>query len=139
MLLPLLKSELQSTNADQRVTALIALRGISSGHELARPYLERGLKDSSTQVQRFAADAIRWSGSHGKWAVSNLLELATSPDVDAHQSATHALNILGTNSWPVLPRLGVMLAGEQDEKRRKTIAHAIDYISGSGPSVTPKK
>jgi hypothetical protein len=132
MLLPLIRPALQSTNADQRVTAFIALRGISSGHELARPYLERGLKDPNTQVQRFAADAIRWSGAHGKWAVSNLLELASSPDFDTHESAIHALNILGTNSWPVLPRLKEMLASEQDQKRQKVIANAIDYISGSG-------
>lgn len=139
MLLPLIEPALQSTTADQRVTALIALSGISSGHELARPYLERGLKDPSSQVQRFAAEAIRSSGEHGKWAVSKLLELASSPDFDTHASAIHALNILGTNSWPVVPRLKEMLAAEQDEKRRKVIANAIDYISGSGPSVPRKE
>jgi hypothetical protein len=139
VLLPLIEPALHSTNADQRLTAFLALRGISSGHELARPYLERGLKDPSTQVQRFAADAIRWSGAHGKWAVSNLLELASSPDFETHQSAIHALNTLGTNSWPVIPRLKEMLASEQDEKRRKVIANAIDYISGSGPPVARKE
>lgn len=139
MLLPLIQPALRSTNADQRVTALVALRGISSGQELARPYLERGLTDPNTKVQRFAADTIRWSGPHGKWAVSNLLELASSPDFDTHESAIHALNILGTNSWPVIPRLKEMLAGEQDEKRRKVIANAIDYISGSGPPMPRKK
>jgi len=139
MLLPLVRPALQSTNADQRVMALIALRGISSGHDLARPYLEHGLKDPNAQVQRWAADAIYWSGEHGKWAVSNLLELVSSPDFDTHASAIHALNILGTNSWPVVPRLKEMLAGEQDDKRRKVIANAIHYISDSGPPMPQKE
>ena len=140
VLLPLIEPPLRSTNADQRLTAFLALRGISSGHELARPYLERGLKDSSSQVQKWAAYAIGSSGDHGKWAVSNLLELAnSSPDFDTHQSALAALNTLGTNSWQVLPRLKEMLAGEQDEKRRKVIANAIDYISSSGPTVPRKE
>jgi hypothetical protein len=39
----------------------------------------------------------------------------------------------------VLPRLKEMLAGEQDEKRRKVIANAIDYISGSGPPMPQKE
>lgn len=139
MLLPLMVPALQSTNAEQRTTALIALRGISSGHHLARPYVERGLKDPNTQVQRFAADAIYWFGPRGNWAVSNLLELAASPDFYTHEAAIHALNILGTNSWPVLPRIKEMLANEQDEKRRKIIAHSIEYISGAGPPMHRKE
>ena len=138
MLLPLIEPGLQSTNADQRVSAFWALRGISSGYELARPYLERGLKDRSDQVQTFAANAIRWSGQNGKWAVSNLLELADSPNFGVHESAIHALNSLGTNSWPVLPKLNQMLADEKDEERRKVIANSIHYISNSGPSMPPK-
>jgi hypothetical protein len=133
MLLPLIEPALQSTNADQRVSALIALRAISSGHDLARPYLERGLKDPNPQVQRWTAEAVRESGAHGKWAVFKLLELASSPDFDTHAAAIHALNSLGTNSWPVLPRLKEMLASEQDQKRRKIIAHSIEYISASRP------
>ena len=139
MLLPLIEPALQSTNADQRMMALLALRGISSGHELARPYIERGLKDSSPLVQRLAAAAIRRSGAHGKWAVSNLLELASSPDFSTHEAAIHALNVLGTNSWPVVPRLKEMLASQEDEQRQKVIANAINYISGSGPIVPQNK
>ena len=132
-LLPLITPALQSTNAYKRVTALIALRGINSGHDLARPYLLLGFNDPDPQVQRLTADAIRWFGPHGKWAVSNLLQLAGSTNLDTLQAALHSLNTLGTNSWPVIPKLKEMLLQEQDEKRRKVIAHAIDYISGSGP------
>ena len=139
MLLPLIKPALQSTNVGNRAVAFVALRGISSGHGMAKPYLEQGLKDPNSQVQRWAAEAIRESGAHGKWAVSNLLELASSPDFETHRSAIHGLNILGTNSWSVLPRLKEMLASEQDEKRQKVIAHSIDYISGSGPPMPPTK
>ena len=139
MLLPLIEPALQSTNAEQRVNALVALRGISSGQELARPYLERGLRDPNTKVQRFAADAIRWFGEQERWAVFSLLRLSQSPDFSTHEAAIHALNTLGTNSWPVLPWLKEMLASEQDEKRRKVIANSIDYISGAGPSVPQKE
>ena len=133
MLLPLIEPALQSTNADQRLMALLALRGISSGHELARPYFERELKDPNSQVQRWAAYIIGYFGEHGNWAVSNLLELASSPDFDTHEAAVHALNHLGSNSWPVLPWLKEMLAGEQDERRRKVIANAIRNIHTPGP------
>lgn len=133
LLLPLIKPALQSTNADKRVHALIALRGINSGYDLARPYLVQGFNDSDSQVQRFAADAIRWFGPHGKWAVTNLLQLAGSTNLDTCQAALHSLNTLGTNSWPVIPKLKEMLLQEQDEKRRKLIAHPIEYISGAGP------
>jgi len=134
LLLPLIMPALQSTNVDKRVRALVALRGISSGHDLARPYLVQGFNDSDSQVQRVTADAIRWFGPPGKWAVSNLLQLtSTSTNLDTFGAALHALNVLGTNSWPIIPRLKQMLVEEQDEQRRKIIAHAIDYISGSGP------
>jgi len=65
--------------------------------------------------------------------VTNLLEVANSPDFETQEAALAALNILGTNSWPVLPQLKEMLAKETDEKRREVIAHAIAYISQSGP------
>jgi hypothetical protein len=134
LLMPLIKPALQSTNAYQRVSALIALRGINSGYDLARPYLVQGFKDPDSQVQRFAAVAIRWFGPHGKWAVTNLLQLASgTTNLDTCEAALHGLNTLGTNSWGALPRLKEMLVQEPDEKRRKLIAHAIDYISGSGP------
>jgi HEAT repeats len=137
MLLPLIEPALQSTNEGQRLWGFFALRGISSGHDLARPYLERGLKDQSTEVQRFAADVIGYCGEHGNWAVSNLLELASSPDFDIHGAAIHSLNRLGTNSWPVLPQLKEMLAVEQDERRRKGIADAIRNIHTPGPGPPP--
>jgi hypothetical protein len=41
------------------------------------------------------------------------------------------LNNLGTNSWPTIPKLQKMLAEETDERRRKIIANAIDFISAS--------
>ena len=73
-------------------------------------------------------------GAHAKWAVSNLLELVGSPTQGVHEASLHGLNRLGTNSWPVLPRLKEMLASETNEGRQKRIAHAIQYISESGPS-----
>jgi HEAT repeat protein len=115
MLLPLLEPALQS-NVNQKLVAFLALKGISSSHELARPYLERGLKDPDRVVQRSAIDAISYFGEHGNWAVSNLLELASSPDFDSHEAAIRALSRLGTNSWPVRSRLKQMLAVEQDER-----------------------
>jgi hypothetical protein len=131
LLVPLIEPALQSTNADQRLTALIALRGITSGHDLARPWLVRGLQDSDTYVQTAAADTIRRFGPHGKWAVSNLLELTGSTNLDTLEAALHGLNTLGTNSWPILPRLKEMLERETDPQRRVFIAHAITYISES--------
>ena len=136
MLLPLLEPALQS-NVNLRVVAFVALRGISSGHELARPYLERGLNDSNSLVQRCAIDVISYFGEHGNWAVSNFLELASSPDFDTHEAAIYALKRLGTNSWPVLPRLKEMSAAERDERRRKGIADAIRNIHTPGPGPPP--
>jgi len=136
MLLPLLGPALQS-NWTQKVVAFMALKGISSGHELARPYLERGLEDLNSTVQRGAIDAISYFGEHGNWAVSNLLELAGSPNFDTHEAAVHALQRLGTNSWPVRPRLKQMLDEEQDYRRRKTIADAIRNTHSPGPGPPP--
>src|ERR1043166_5892357 len=110
MLLPLLEPALRSTNAEPRLCAFIALIGSSSGHELTRPYLLQGLKDSDSQVQKFAANVVRRFGPHGKWAVTNLLEVANSPVFETHEAALHALNIMGTNAWPVVPQLKEMLA-----------------------------
>jgi hypothetical protein len=136
MLLPLLEPALQS-NWTLKPVAFVAMRGISSGHELARPYLERGLKEPNGLEQRFAIDAIGYFGEHGNWAVSNLLELASSPDFDIHKAAIRTLNRLGTNSWPVRSRLKEMWAVEQDERRRKGIADAIRNIHTPGPGPPP--
>ena len=133
ILVPLLEPAFQSTNEGHRLFAFTAVRGISSGHDLARPYLSRGLSDPDLQVQAWTAHAIGQFGWRAKWAVSNLLTLANSPDLQVHESALSALNLLGTNSWPVIPALQEMLAGETNDQRRKIIANAIDYISGSGP------
>ena len=131
MLLPLIAPAFQSTNASQRLMAFTAVRGISSGHALARPHLARGLRDSDPQVQRMAAMAVRWHGN-ATWAVSNLLEAAQSRKLDVINFALQALNQLGTNALPVIPKLKEMLAQETDAERRREIANAIDYISQSG-------
>jgi len=131
LLVPLIEPALQTTNADQRVSALIALQGITSGHDLARPWLVRGLRDSDSRVQATAAGTLRWFGPHGKWAVSNLLEVTGSTNLDTLRAGLHGLNTLGSNSWPVLPRLKEMLERETDPQRRALIAHAITYISES--------
>jgi len=135
-LVPLLEPAFQSTNEGQRLCAFIAVRGISSGHDLARPHLLRGLSDPDLQVQKWTARAIGQFGWRANWAVSDLLTLANSPDLEVHGAALEALNLLGTNSWPVLPTLKQRLAGETNQQRRKIIANAIDYISGSGPQAS---
>jgi hypothetical protein len=98
LLVPLIEPALQTTNADQRVSALIALQGITSGHDLARPWLVRGLRDPDSRVQATAAGTLRWFGPHGKWAVSNLLEVTSSTNLDTFRAGLHGLNTLGSNS-----------------------------------------
>lgn len=130
MLVPLLESTLQSTNADRRLSALIAIRGISSGYALARPHVERALDAPEFQLQHFGADAVRWFGpAHGQWAVDRLLELADSSDPDVFESAVHGLNSLETNSVRVLPKLRDKLAAETNETRRQKLEHSVHYIS----------
>jgi len=129
ILLPLIEPALQSMNSNQRVQAFLALRGISSGHELMRAHVLRGLNDSHSEVQYWAAETVGRCGPHGKWAVSNLLEMANSPDLRVHEGAVTALNNLGTNALSAVPRLREMLAGETNAQRRKIIANSIDYLS----------
>lgn len=138
MLIPLITPSLESSNSSPRIMALLALRGISSGYELARPYLEQGLKDTNTTILRLSADVIRGHGLHQKWAVSNLLELAGSPNFDTHRAAIAALDALGTNSLTSVPRLKEMRAKEQDKKRRQVLADGIDRIVGSAASAPAK-
>jgi hypothetical protein len=134
MLVPLLEPALRSTNGEQRLTALIAVRGIRSGYELARPYVERALHGSDAQLQRFGADAVRWFGpAQGQWAVDRLLELVGSPNPDVFEGAVHSLNSLGTNSLRVLPQLKKLLADEPDEARRKKLEHSVHYIREFAP------
>jgi len=135
MLVPLLEPALLSTNLDQRTIAILALRGISSGFELTRPHLVRGLKDPDAQLQKLSALAVRGQGMHGKWAISNLLEAAHSPNTETLDYALTALNDLGTNALSIVPELREMLNRETVEARRKIIANAIQYISDSGPVV----
>lgn len=131
MLIPLIAPTLEATNSNSRTVALLALRGISSGFELARPYLERGLKSTNAVLQLIAIDVTRGHGLHQKWAVSNLVELAGSPSFDTLHAAIAALDALGTNSLPAVPRLKEMRLKEQDKKRRQVLANGIDRIVSS--------
>jgi hypothetical protein len=134
LLIPLITPALQSTNSDQRCMAFAALRGIGSDFELARPHLVRGLKDQDSRVQIFAAMAIRWSGPHGRWAVTNLVEAAQTTNLNALGFALQSLNALGTNALPVLPMLTEILDKEKDVNRRQALKEAMDQISRSGSS-----
>jgi hypothetical protein len=129
LLLPLLATALQSSNASQRVMAFAALRGIRSDYEMAQAHLARGLKDPDIRVQEFAAMAIRWHGPHGTWAVTNLLETARTTNLSRLQFSLQALNGLGSNALPIVPRLVEMRDQETDDNRRQVISEAIDYIS----------
>jgi len=129
MLIPLVDSALRGTNSAQRSMALLAIRGISSGYVLAQQHLSAGLNDTNGQIQKLSAMAIRWHGSNGKWAVSNLAVAARTSDLEALRYVCQALCELNTNALPIVPDLRQMLTLETNEDRRLIIGNAIDYIS----------
>jgi hypothetical protein len=133
LLLPLLEPALHSTNLNQRIAAFAALRSKTPDFALAQPHLTRGLRDANSDVQKFAALAIRRQGADGQWALTNLLEASRSADPGTLGYLLYALNNLGTNALRALPELHRMLGAETNAARRDIIANSIHSISNSVP------
>lgn len=133
LLVPAITTALQSSNATQRCIAFAALRGVTADYEITQPHLARGLMDPDPRVQKFAAMAIRWHDHHGRWAITNLLQAATTTNFEVFEFTLEALNALGTNSIPVLPGLTNLLATQTQENRRQILAESIERISKSRP------
>jgi len=133
LLVPLLEPGLNSARADERRIALIALESIGSGKLLARPYLERALKDSDYRINEAAAVVVGQFGQqYGGWAVDGLLHCIDNPQCSLSHSL-NALLCLGTNSLSALPELKERLRLETNETRQRMLSNSILTISQRQP------
>jgi hypothetical protein len=129
LLVPLIAPALQSSNAIQRRIGLTALVGGSSDFEAARPYLAQGLQDRDKEVQRVSCSAIQRQGQEGAWAVTNLVNAASTFDNETLKLALQVLDGFGTNALPIVPSLESILEKETDGSRRRVLEIAIEDIS----------
>jgi HEAT repeat protein len=129
---------LNSTDVEERQTAVRVL-GASAGYvEWALPHLIESLSDDDATVRKLAADSIKKARSKGFEAVNPLLaRLVPDEQMPVKIACIRALSAIGPGAKDATPLL-IELLKEDNVELKEAIAEALGRISHPGEEATDK-